>query len=67
MATYQMGQPACILCWCHDRATVEATTFDGIAWYCDGHYEEVLERVIRNRRRPSWIHRFWPWIGRGSR
>lgn len=45
-------EPACILCWCRrNRATVAATMFDGIAWYCDEHGEQV----ITDRLRPRWI------------
>lgn len=49
-----MSDPMCILCWCRKRANVPAVMFDGIAWYCDEHGDEV---VITDRLRPRWIRR----------
>jgi hypothetical protein len=50
MASHRVTEPACILCWCHSRATVPAAMFDGIAWYCEDHGEQV----IHDRLRPRW-------------
>lgn len=52
-------EPACILCWCRSRETVAAAMFDGIAWYCEAHGEQV----IQDRLRPRWIRRLRRIVG----